>query len=179
MTTKPVTRVKKTYTAVPETIESANVLLGKLGATQDAINEIERELKEKVAELKAEALKSLRPLTTLRDRQVNALFTFANPRKVELTADAKTIQLGMGKFGWRMTPRRVDTGLSDEELIALFKRSDLVEYVRTKEEVDRQKLLVDQPLIVGIAYVQNDEFFVVPNQAAKKPKTFTKAIDRI
>ncbi|NTV55451.1 MAG: hypothetical protein HGA16_03045 [Candidatus Moranbacteria bacterium] len=179
MTIKPVTRVKKTYTAVPETIESANLLLGKLGATQDAINEIERELKERIAELKVEALKNLRPLTTLRDRQVNALFTFANPRKAELTVDAKTIQLGMGKFGWRMTPRRVDTGLSDEELIAFFKRSNLVEYVRTKEEVDRQKLLADQPPILGVAYVQNDEFFVVPNQAAKKPKTFTKAIDRV
>ncbi|NTV55441.1 MAG: hypothetical protein HGA16_02995, partial [Candidatus Moranbacteria bacterium] len=50
---------------------------------------------------------------------------------------------------------------------------------RTKEEVDRQKLLADQPPILGVAYVQNDEFFVVPNQAAKKPKTFTKAIDRV
>ncbi len=179
MTIKPVTRVKKTYTAVPETIESANLLLGKLGSTQDAINEIERELKEKVAELKAEALKKLRPLTTLRDRQVNALFTFANPRKAELTAYAKTVKLGMGKFGWRMTPQRVDTGLTDEELVAFFKRSNLVEYVRTKEEVDRQKLLADQPSILGVAYVQNDEFFVVPNQAAKKPKTFTKAIDRV
>ncbi|MEI6649827.1 MAG: host-nuclease inhibitor Gam family protein [Candidatus Moraniibacteriota bacterium] len=179
MTTKPVTRVKKTYTAVPETIESANILLGKLGTTQDVINEIERGLKEKVAELKAEALKNLRPLMTLRDRQVNALFTFANPRKDELTADAKTVKLGMGKFGWRMTPPRVDTGLTDEELVLLLKRNDLVEYVRTKEEVDRQKLLVDQPLIVGVAYVQNDEFFVAPNQVAKKPKTFTKAIDRV
>lgn len=178
MTTKPVTRIKKSHIAVPGNIDSANLLLGKLGDTQDAINEIERALKEKIAELKAEALKNLRPLATLRDRQVNALFTFANPRKAELTAEAKTVKLGLGKFGWRMTTLRVETGMTDEELVAHFKKSELVEYVRIKEEVDRQKLLVDQPYILGVSYVQNDEFFVVPKQTCKKPKTFTKAIDR-
>lgn len=176
--TKKVTRIKKTDAEVPATMIAAGVLLGKLGKTQDSINEIEKELKARMALLKAEAEKRLRPLVTVRDRQVNALFAFANPRKVELTMEKRTIVLSTGSFGWRLTTPRVETEKSDEEIIALLKKLERFEYVRTKEEVDREALLAGRPIIDGISYEQHDEFFVVPKQACKKPKTFTHAIDR-
>jgi len=175
---KKVTRIKKSNTYVPVFRNQVNDLLSKLGKTQDAINEIEKGLSVKIAELKAEALKKLQPLTLERDGQMNSLFAFANPRKAELTKNTRSIVLRSGTFGWRLTTPRVELSQSDAETIALLKRIGKDEFVRIIEEVDRQALLAERPVVKGIAYVQDDEFFVVPRQICKKPKTLTKAIDR-
>ncbi|EKE11137.1 MAG: hypothetical protein ACD_15C00137G0034 [uncultured bacterium] len=175
---KYVTRIKKSKTDVPRSLSEANILLGKLGNTQDAINDIEKELERKIAELKEEAKIKLQPLTTVRDVQVNALFTFANPRKAELTQKLRTVRLSSGTFGWRMTPPRVDTKKSDEEVIKFLKSSGYKEFVRIVEEIDRKKLLAKRPSIPDITFVQDDEFFIVPNQKIRKKKTLTHAIDR-
>jgi phage host-nuclease inhibitor protein Gam len=176
--TKATTRIKKSQTAVPASIIEANVVLGQLGNTQDEINTIEKELREKIAEAKAMAEKKLQPLIVKRDAQINALFAFASPRKAQLTQETRSITLNAGVFGWRMTTPRVETKKSDEETIALLKDTGNAEFIRIIEEVDRQALLAKRPQIEGIAYVQDDEFFVVPKQKCKKKKTFTHAIDR-
>jgi phage host-nuclease inhibitor protein Gam len=173
-----ITRIKKSNTVVPRSLTQADILLGSLGETQDSINAIERELKAEIDKLKKEALKKLQPLTVRRDNQINALFSFANPRKAELTKKVRSIVLSSGTFGWRMTPPRVEIDCCDEEMIEYLKNSGNEEFVRVIEEIDRQTLLAERPLINGISYKQSDEFFVVPRQTAKKPKTFTKAIDR-
>lgn len=173
-----VTRIKKTDTIVPRSLEGAELLMKSLGSTQDEINVIEKDLKEKIETLKAEALKKLQPLTVKRDAKINALFTFADPRKAELTRELRSVTLASGVFGWRLTTPRVETAQSDEETIALLKSTGNVEFVRVIEEVDRQALLAKKPIVPGIAYAQDDEFFVVPKQKCRKKKTFTHAIDR-
>lgn len=173
-----VTRIKKSETLVPNSMRQADALLSKLGQTQDAINEIEKELANKIAELKASTTKKLEPLTVGRSNQINALFAFANPLKAVLSRETKSIVLGSGAFGWRWTPPRVEMIESDEETIALLKNTGNDAFVRIIEEVDRQALLAERPLIEGISYVQNEEFFVVPRQKYRKAKTFTKVIDR-
>ena len=173
-----VTRIKKTDTIVPRSLEGAELLMKSLGNTQDEINVIEKDLKEKIEALKAEALKKLQPLTVKRDAKINALFTFADPRKAELTRELRSVTLASGVFGWRLTTPRVETAQGDEETIVLLKSTGNVEFVRVIEEVDRQALLAKKPIVPGIAYVQDDEFFVVPKQKCKKKKTFTHAIDR-
>lgn len=173
-----IARIKKTDTVVPNSIGEANVLLGKLGKTQDAINKIEATLKEKIAKLKEDALKKLEPLMIDRDKKVNALFTFAHPRKEELTKEVKSIVLATGTFGWRLTPPSVQSYMNDEEIIQLLKNTGNSKFVRIIEEVNRHLLLEEKPVIAGINYSQSDEFFVVPKQVRKKPKILTHAIDR-
>jgi phage host-nuclease inhibitor protein Gam len=175
---KAVTRIKKTQTAVPASLEQADALLVKIGQTQNAINEIEADLAKKIAELRTEADKKLAPLTLERDNQINSLFSFANPRKARLTEKARTVKLSGGVFGWRWTTPRVELARSEEDTISMLKRTGNEAYVRVIEEVDRQKLLAERPVIPGITFSQKDEFFVTPKQEAKKPKTLTKAIDR-
>ena len=173
-----VTRIKKTQTSVPKTLGQADAMLAKLGQTQDAINDIEKDLAAKIAELKTEAVKKLQPLEIQRNSQINALFAFANPRKAELTREARSVELGSGVFGWRWTTPRVETSQSEEETVAWLKETGNDAYIRVVEEVDRQALLADRPVIAGISYMQDDEFFVVPRQKCKKAKTFTHAVDR-
>jgi phage host-nuclease inhibitor protein Gam len=175
---KAVNRIKKSQTSVPATLSQADAMMAKLGQTQDAINEIEKELAKKIAELKAKAAKKLAPLMLERSNEINSLFTFASPRKVELTEEKRSVTLGNGVFGWRWTTPRVEMSGSDEEMIAMLKKTENTAFVRIIEEVDRQALLAERPIIPGITYEQNDEFFVVPKQKSKKAKTFTQAVDR-
>jgi phage host-nuclease inhibitor protein Gam len=175
---KAVNRIKKIRTAVPTSLNQAEALIGKIGQTQDAVNEIEKDFQEKIAKLKAEAEKKLQPLVQERANDVSALFAFANPRKDDLTRNARTVKLGSGAFGWRWTTPRVETSGSDEEMIAWLKKTGNDTFVRVIEEIDRQALLAERPIVPGISYVQDDEFFVVPKQKSKKAKTFTQAVDR-
>lgn len=174
---KAVTRIKKTQTIVPNLLAQADLLVGEIGKSQDSINTIQAGLAKKIAALREEAEKSLAPLVSERDSQINALFAFANAKKDSLTEKAKTVNLSSGSFGWRLTPPRVEAAESDEEIIARLKRTGNKQYIRIIEELDRQALLVERPKIRGISYLQNDEFFVVPKQKSRKAKTFTKAID--
>ncbi len=173
-----VNRIKKTNTQVPKNLKEVNSLLGKIGNTQDEINELEKELKVKIDKLKASAAKKISPLIVRRDNQINSLFAFASPRKAELTEKVRSIVLGFGTFGWRLTTPRVEVTGTDEEMIATLEKTGYEDYVRIIKEIDRQELLLDRPIVKGISYVQSDEFFVIPKQKAKKAKTFTRAIDR-
>ena len=173
-----VTRVKKTDTLVPASIVEADNLLGKLGRTQDEINKIENNLQKEIDKLKAEALEKLQPLEVQLDKQMNKLFTFANPRKLRLTIAARSVTLSMGTFGWRMTTPRIEMNKSDEEMIKFLKKTGNAKFIRIKEEIDRQALLAERPRIFGIDYVQNDEFYAIPRLIGRGKKTLTKAIDR-
>jgi len=175
---KAVNRIKKTHTVVPSSIDQAEALLFQIGQTQDEINEVEKDLAKKIADLKAEAAKKLAPLTLERDNQVNALFAFANPQKAELTRETRSVVLASGVFGWRWTTPRVELEKSDVETIAMLKETGNNAFVRVIEEVDRQKLLSERPIIPGIRFLQDDEFFITPKQKQKKPKTLTQAVDR-
>ncbi|NTW14371.1 MAG: hypothetical protein HGA31_05065 [Candidatus Moranbacteria bacterium] len=176
--TQTITRIKKTDTSVPSTIEEIGALLNELGMSQDDINQIERDLQEKVRRLKEKALRQSKPSTILRDRKMNSLFMFAEPRKDELTEYRRSVVLGQGKFGWRKTPPSVATDKSDEKIIAYLKKTGNERFIRTKEELDRRALLAEKPEIPGVSYVQREEFFVVPNRVSRFSKTFTHAIDR-
>lgn len=175
---KAVTRIKKSQTSVPASLFEADVLVQKIGQTQDAINEIKKELKREIAELKAEAAKKLAPLALERSNQINALFAFANPQKDELTEEARSIELASGVFGWRWTTPRVETQQDDKETVARLKANGNDAFVRVVEKVNRRAILAQQLEIPGISCIQSDEFFVVPKQKAKKAKTFTQVVDR-
>ncbi len=174
-----IARIKKTDTVIPTNLNEANALLCNLGGLQDEINAIEKELKEKIAELKKETAKKLKPILTKRDNAVNALFAFAQPRQAYLTKDARSITLQCGTFGWRLTPPRVELTFPEEELISALKGKKKAKFVRVKKTLNRARLLEEKPHIEGISYVQNDEFFVVPVQKLEKPRTFTHVIDRV
>ena len=73
---------------------------------------------------------------------------------------------------------RVELRYNIKDTIVALKKTNNREFVRTKEEVDREALLDKKPVIEGVSYVQNDEFFVVPKQEIYKPKIIARTIDR-
>lgn len=159
-----INRIKKTLTLIPASVSEATSYLISIGNSQREINRIKRETKAKVAKLNAEAKKEVEALTKDRNAFFTALFAFAQPRKVELTKNLRSIKTDAGTFGWRWTTPYVELkeGKSDEQIIAHLKRNNLNKYVRVIEELDREAMLRDRPVVTGVAYMQRDEFFAKP-----------------
>lgn len=134
------------------------------------------DLEAKISALKDEAKKKVSELSKNRDTLTSALFAFAQARKAVLTFHSKTVVVASGLFGWRFTPPAVSTDDSDDVVIARLKRMGLKQFIRVKEELDREMLLAEKPSIRGVSYTQREEFFVVPNTDGVK-RTITVAID--
>lgn len=177
-------RIKKTLTAIPASVAEAATYLVSIGEKQREINRIKRETKAKVDEVNAAANKEIADLKRDRDNFFVALFGFAAPRKKELTKDRRTVSTSAGSFGWRWTTPSVELaeGRTDQDIIATLKKLGLPQYVRVIEELDRDALLRDRPLVRGVSYTQRDEFFAKPKLAkgegrAEELVKITEAID--
>lgn len=161
------TRIKKSLTQVPASLFEATSFLVSVGLKQRAINIAKRDAKVKIEAINAELKKVVEGHTIERDTFFNALFAFASARKEELTKVLRSQKTSAGTFGWRWTTPYVElsTGKSDEDIIATLKSEGLAKYVRVIEEIDREALLRDRPLVKGISYVNRDEFFAKPKLA--------------
>lgn len=159
-----INRIKKSFTAIPASVTEAAHFLVSIGNSQREINRIKRETKAKVAKLNADAKKDLDTLTKDRNAFFTALFAFAQPRKADLTKVTRSTKTDAGTFGWRWTTPYVELGVgkTDEHIIALLKRTGNTKYVRVIEELDREAMLRDRPVVAGVEYMQRDEFFAKP-----------------
>lgn len=176
-------RIKKNLIPIPENLAGAEFQIGKIGRCQREIDRITLGLNERVARLKEEAAREMESYKVERRELLDGLYAFAAPRKRKLLADAgkKTIELLTGKFLWRRTPPSVSVD-DDAAAIETLKDLGLTEFIRTKEELDREALLKarnDLDPIEGIGFVQTEEFVVVPkDQESEVKKTRTVHLDR-
>ena len=178
-----ITRIKKTLTAIPASLSEAVTYLVSIGNKQRSINRIKREAKVKVEKINKETKETVETLTKERDAFFTALFAFASPRKAELTAVTRSQKTAAGTFGWRWTPPYVELaeGKSDQEIISAMKKKGLGDYIRVIEEIDREALLLDRPIVPGVSYVNHDEFFAKPKltKADGRAEELSKITDAI
>lgn len=180
-----ITRIKKSLTHVPASIAEAASYLRLIGEKQRAINKAKRDTKKRVEELQLALKQEVEALTKERDNFFVALFAFASPRKTELTRETRSQKTAAGTFGWRWNTPYVELkeGKNDQAIIATLKSKGLFKYIRVTEELDREALLVDRPVVPGVAYMQRDEFFAKPKlskdegRAEELVKEGTEAID--
>lgn len=179
-----ITRIKKTLTVIPASIQEAATYILSIGNKQREINQIKRETKAEIDKLNAEASKKVDGLKKDRDAYFVALFAFAQPKKAELTKDARSQKTFAGTFGWRWTTPMVELaeGKTDQQIIAELKKVQLTKYIRVTEEIDREAMLRDRPVVLGVTYTQRDEFFAKPKMKkedgrAEELVKVTEAID--
>lgn len=126
---------------------------------------IELELKEKIDQAKAEAAQKA---AGLRDRYKDlekALCTWAKLRKEELFTDGKTLDLGCGKIGFRMSMPSIaqQSGVTVEASLARLRELGLAEGITVKESLAKAVLLgwpEERLALVGLRIKQTDDFFV-------------------
>lgn len=159
---------KRAVVAVPHSLDEAAKFVARLGQEQREIDRINLALNEKLKDLTAKATAEAKPYQESIAEIVGGLFAFAESRREELTdgGQKKTVELPTGIFGWRMTPPAISLREVKEVLVRL-KTMGLTQFVRTKEEVDKEAMLKEPELaksVKGVSITQHEDFLVKPKE---------------
>lgn len=162
-------RAKKPALQLPQTIEEVDESVAEIGQLQRTIQAIESEMNDKIDIIKAEygqkADANRRKIGDLLD----SVESYAAVNRNELTDDgrSKTVKLRSGLLSWRNTPPAVSIS-KVEEVKDRLKTLGLDQFLRTKQEIDRQAILADKEValaVEGIRITQREEFVVTPNES--------------
>ena len=161
-------KTKKTQAlvvAVPKTQAEAEQLLGDIGRMQRVVSGIELRMNDQLSEIKTAHEQEAQPYNAEIDAAFAALHAWAEAHREELLrAGGKTAHLATGDLSWRRTPPSVRVTKPDVVVEAL-KRLGLGDFVRTKEEVNKEAVLADPSAVKavkGITVTQREEFVARP-----------------
>ena len=92
--------------------------------------------------------------------------TWCEAHRSDLTqgGKTKTVQLPTGEVKWRVTPPSVSIK-GTEAVLQLLRNKQLVQFIRAKEEVNKEAILADPKAVAGIAGItinQKEEFVIEP-----------------
>lgn len=166
------TRTKKKVVLAPDEAEARREL-HRFAESTSKLKGIEAEMEEKMQEIREGYSSRVAELTEAKAESFEKLNAFANENKEDLFSKRKSLELDHGVIGFRTgTPKvKKKTGITWAAALDIVKSMDLP-YVRTKEEVDRDKIIATRkdeaamaPLAkIGITVVQDETFFVEPKE---------------
>jgi phage host-nuclease inhibitor protein Gam len=167
MATK-LTRVKTKAAAVPipQSREEAIEAVAEMGRRQRERERIQATMNDEIAGIKTAYEEEARPHNEAIQALKEGIHTWCEANRAQLTngGKVKSANLASGDVGWRTTPPRVKvTGL--QAVIELIKSLKLLQFLRVKEEINKEAMLADPESaqrIKGVEIVQIEEFWVVP-----------------
>lgn len=146
----------------------AEKLLDSIGMLQDRVSSIEDDLSADVRAAKEKHQQRAKPLLDEIDTLFAQLQGWADIHREDLTdgGKRKTVKLATGEIRWRKTPPSVSlTKVAD--VIQRLKDAGLQQYLRSKEEVNKDAILADPDpasAIRGIKVSSREEFVAVPHR---------------
>lgn len=155
--------------AVPQSREECNDFIARIGEHQRERDRIEADMNDEIAPIKlkyeAQALPHAQAITEL----THGVHAWCEAHREELTDGNKVkfAKLAAGEVNWRFTPFSVKITKADE-VIARLKSLGLTQYVRTKEEVNKEAILASEDtraqaaMVAGISITRREEFAIVP-----------------
>lgn len=157
---------KRPVVSVPQGLEEATDFIRRVGEAQRAISKIQIRLNNQVKKLTTEVAPEIKQYEESIDQLVEGLFVFAEARRDQLTDSGKrkTVSLPTGEFGWRLTPPSVSLR-SIKEVVTALKGLGLTQFIRIKEEPDKEAMLKEPALaktVKGVTINQHEEFVVKP-----------------
>lgn len=150
---------------VPQNQRDAADQIGRIGDLRRDIDRREADMNDALAKIKAEVEETIAPV---RDELVGleeGVKTWCEANRALITANGKTktVDLGTGTVKWRQRPPKVTIrGIKD--VLERLKTAGLSQFVRTKEDVDKEAMLKEPALagaIQGIAISSDGEDFVI------------------
>ena len=160
--------LKKAVIPVPRDLSEAVWFLAEIGKEQRVIDKIQLDINARVEELKVKAINDAKPRQNRISQLMEGLFAYAEANRDELTENGKikTIKMPTGVFGWRMTPPAVFLR-NVKSIIANLKLLGLEQFIRIKEEIDKEAMLKEPEVakkIKGVSISQYEEFVVKPTE---------------
>jgi phage host-nuclease inhibitor protein Gam len=165
-------RIKKTViTGV--TSEQVETALSEFSQADSTIQKITAEMELKITAIRDEHADELATLQKQKDDSMEVLQVFATENKESMFSKTKSYKSAHGVFGFRTgTPKLKQLkGFTKESVLTLVKTL-LPDYVRSTEEVAKDKLLADRSnegmsenlKKCGLAVVQDETFYVEPKK---------------
>ncbi len=165
------TRVKKTIiTGV--TSEQVEAALSEFSQADSRIQKITAEMELKITAIRDKHAEELAELQKKKDDSMEILQVFATENKESLFSKTKSYKSAHGIFGSAQElPRSSNLKVSKESVLALVK-AILPDYIRTAEEVAKDRLLADRDKEevaeklskCGMVVVQDETFYVEPKK---------------
>lgn len=166
---------KKVITGV--TTEQMETALGEFAQADSTIQKIEADMELKITAIREKEAVRLAELQQKKDDAVEVLQAFATENKETLFAKVKSYKSVHGVIGFRTGTPKIKQlkGFTKESVLALVKVL-LPDYVRTTEEVAKDKLLADRDgegmednmKRCGLSVVQDETFYVEPKKENEK-----------
>jgi phage host-nuclease inhibitor protein Gam len=153
---------------VPQSDQEAEVAIARIGTLMRQIEGIEAAANDRIAAITAEAGASAAPVRAKLKAEIEGLKTYCEANRSRLTAvfTRKTAAFATGTVAWRARPAKVTLRDKVEEVIARIKTLGLKQFIRTKEEIDKEAMLKVPKLAATIAGVSigsaGEDFAVEP-----------------
>lgn len=155
---------------VPADRDEVNAAIDEIGTLQRERLRIEAAMNDEMAEVKARHDAKAKPAGDRLAELAKGVQLYCEANRTQLTQDGKVKfhSFATGEVKWRLTPFAVSISKAGE-VLALLKAKGMQQYVRTKEEVDKEALLADRTAvgdsIKGVKFGQKEEFSVIPNES--------------
>ncbi|MFN8701697.1 MAG: host-nuclease inhibitor Gam family protein [Rhodospirillales bacterium] len=153
---------------VPQNENEANEVLNQLGIAVRGLEGLIAKRDAAAAEVVAKHQEGIDKATAEAAARMVQLQAYGEANKTALLGQGKrSISLPLGSFGWRFGPPAVklDKDFEEEDAIAALQRAGLLEFVRTREELDRESILTDREKIAdlrGFEIEQSETFWAKP-----------------
>jgi phage host-nuclease inhibitor protein Gam len=161
------TRIKSKAKDAPQSRDDCARDIGNLGSLQREHQRMTTEMNDAIAEITARYQPELDVLAERAKLLQQGIQTWCEAHRETLTDSGrvKTANLVTGEVSWRQRPPSVAVRGADT-VIETLKRLGLGQFVRTKEEVNKEAILNEPKAVAGVAGISVvtgvEDFVVVP-----------------
>jgi phage host-nuclease inhibitor protein Gam len=155
---------------VPADRDQVNEAIAEMGRLQRERVRIESEMNDEIAKVKARYDADAKPMGARIAELAKGVKLYCEANRAALTKEGrvKFHEFASGVVKWRLTPWAVNLK-NVAEVMSLIKAKGLLQYIRTKEEIDKEALLADRETlgdsIKGVTIGQKEEFTIEPNES--------------
>lgn len=158
-----------TAVAVPQSRDQVTEYIREIGERQREIIRIETAMNDELATVKERYEAEAQPHQARIDALTQGLLVWSDANRDALTqgGKTKTAVFPSGEVAWRMRPPSVRV-TGQEAVLDILRRSGLVRFIRTKDEVNKEAILNEPAAVAsvpGISIQQGEDFVVTPFQA--------------
>lgn len=165
------TKLLATGAPVPQSREEAAAAIARIGELDRELVRREAAMNDSLAKIKEAVEAAAQPLRAEHAGLTTGLQTWCEANRAVLTDGhrVKSADLGTGKVSWRLRPAKVTLPKDQGPLLELLRRLKLGRFIRTKEEVNREAMLLEPAVARTVAGVrigsEGEDFAVEPFEA--------------
>jgi phage host-nuclease inhibitor protein Gam len=163
-----VTKIKQaTALRVPQSKTEVIEAIAEIGAKQREAIRLNAEMGDELAGIKQKYEEQALPLAEVIDALAEGVQIWCSANREELLGKeekTKTANLASGDVKWRLTPPKV-VCRNIEKAIEELKERKLKDFIRIKEELNKEMILTDPDAVKGIKLIkieQKEEFIIEP-----------------